>query len=72
MNKIFPSMCSKPEKIQIFSMIPCWIWVFILFPMFMPFLGLGIWEDPEISVWLEIGYHAFNGIGLLFLMSGYL
>ena len=72
MNKIFPSMCSKPEKIQIFSMIPCWIWVFILFPMFMPFLGLGIWEDPQISVWLEIGYHVANGILMLFVMSGYL
>ena len=72
MNKIFPSMYTKPEKIQIFSMIPCWIWVFILFPMFMPFLGLGIWEDPEIIVWLEIGYHVANGILMLFLMSSYL
>jgi hypothetical protein len=72
MNKIFPSMCSKPEKIQIFSLIPCWIWVFVLLPMFMPFLGLGIWEDPQIGVWLEIGYHVANGILMLFVMSGYL
>ena len=72
MNKIFPPMSSKPEKIQIFALIPCWLWVFVLFPMFMPFLGLGLWEQWEISVWLEIGYHVANGIAMLLLMSGYL
>ena len=72
MNKIFPSMHSKPEKIQIFSLIPCWIWVFVLLPMFMPFVGLGLWEQVEISSWLEIGYHVANGILMLFVMSGYL
>ena len=71
MDKIFPTMLSKPEKIQIFAIIPCWIWVFILFPMFMPFLGLGIWEQYEISAWLEIGYHVLNGIAMLFLMRSY-
>ncbi len=72
MNKIFPSMTSKPEKIQIFAIIPCWIWVFVLVPMFMPFLGLGLWEQWEQSVWLEIGYHTVNGIVMLFLMGSYL
>ena len=65
-------MCSKPEKIQTFAIIPCWIWVFVLFPMFMPFLGLGLWEQWEISVWLEIGYHVANGIAMLLIISGYL
>ena len=65
-------MCSKPEKIQIFSIIPCWVWVFVLFPMYMPFLLLGLWAEVEISVWLEIGYHVFNGIALLLLMLSYL
>ena len=72
MNKLFPSMCSRPEKIQIFAIIPCWFWVFVLFPMFMPFLGLGVWEQVEISAWLEIGYHVTNGIIMMFLMSRYL
>jgi len=72
MDKIFPSMTSKPEKIQIFALIPSWIWVFVLLPMFMPFLGLGLWEQDEISVWLEIGYHVVNGIAMLMLMLGYL
>ena len=72
MNKVFPSMQSKPEKIQIFTCIPCWIWVFVLLPMFMPFVGLGLWEQVEISSWLEIGYHVANGILMLLLMSSYL
>ena len=65
-------MHSKPEKNQIFAIIPCWIWAFVLFPMFMPFLGLGIWEQSDISVWLEIGYHVSNGVIMLFIMWGYL
>lgn len=72
MNKIFPSMCSKPEKIQILATIPCWFWVFVLFPMFMPFIGLGIWAQKIISVWLEIVYHVANGILMLWLMFSYL
>ena len=72
MNKIFPSMSSKPEKIQIFALIPCWLWVFVLLPMFMPFLGLDLWEQWEISVWLEIGYHVANGILMLVVICGYL
>ena len=72
MNRIFPSMCSKPEKRQIFALIPCWIWVFVLIPMFMPFLGLGLWEKWETSVWLEIGYHVLNGCAMLLVMGGYL
>ena len=71
MNKLFPSMCSKPEKIQIFAIIPCWVWMFVLLPMYMPFIGLGIWEQAEISAWLEISYHILNGIIMLFLMSRY-
>ena len=72
MEKLFPSMCSKPEKIKIFALIPCWIWVFVLLPMYMPFLGLGLWEQWELSSWLEIGYHVANGLAMLFLMSSYL
>lgn len=72
MNKLFPSMTSKPEKIQIFAIIPCWLWVFVLLPMFMPFLGLGLWEQWELSVWLEIGYHVANGLLLLVIMLSYL
>lgn len=72
MEKLFPSMCSKPEKIKIFGLIPCWIWVFVLFPMFMPFVGLGLWEQWEISSWLEIGYHVVNGVALFLLMYSYL
>lgn len=72
MNKLFPSMTSKPETIQIFAIIPCWIWVFVLLPMFMPFLGLGLWEQWELSVWLEIGYHVANGLLMLVIIFSYL
>lgn len=72
MKKIFPPMYSKPEKLQIFSLIPCWFWVFVLLPMFMPFVGLGLWEQVEISSWLEIGYHVANAIILVLLMREYL
>ena len=72
MKKLFPPMCSKPEKIQIFAIIPCWIWVFVLFPMFLPFVGLGIWDQSEISIWLDIVYHAANGFLLLMVIGSYL
>ena len=72
MNKLFPPMYSKPEKIKIFALIPCWVWIFVLIPMFMPFLELGLWEQWERSVWFEICYHVANGIAMLWLMFSYL
>lgn len=72
MNKIFPAMYSKPSTSKIIALIPCWVWVFVLFPMFMPFLGFGFWEQYEHSVWLEISYHVANGIIALFIISDYL
>lgn len=46
--------------------------VFCTVPHVYAFLGLGLWEQWEISVWLEIGYHVANGIFMLFLMLSYL
>jgi membrane protease YdiL (CAAX protease family) len=40
--------------------------------MFMPFVGLGLWEQVELSAWLEIAYHVINAIILLFLIGRYL
>ena len=65
-------MSSRPEKSQIIALILMCIWVFVLFPMAMPFLGLGLWKQWESSVWLEIGYHVANGIAMLFVMFSYL
>ena len=65
-------MFSTPEKITIFSLIPCWLWIFVLFPMFMPFVGLGIWDEAESGAWLDIFYHVLNGILVLFVIGGYL
>ena len=72
MNKLFPSMFSKPEPSQIISLIPCWVWVFVLVPMFMPFVAEGLWEQWASSVWFEIVYHAINGVVVLFLIGTYL
>lgn len=72
MDKLFPPMYSRPEKIQIFALIPCWIWVFVLLPMFMPFIADGLWEQWELSVWLELAYHVANGITMLLLVLSYL
>lgn len=72
MNKIFPSMNSKPERVRVFSLIICYLWVFVLVPMFMPFLGAGLWEDRESIAWLEIAYHVANGLFMLILIGSYL
>ncbi len=72
MSKLFPHMTSKPEKVHTFALIFSWIFFFVLFPTFLPYLGFGLWEQGESSVWLEIGYHAVTGVGVLFLILGYL
>lgn len=72
MDKLFPSMYSKPEKIKIFSLILCGLFVFVFIPIYMPFLGLGLWEQAEMSSWLEIGYHAVNALVVVLIMGSYL
>ena len=65
-------MNSKPEKGQFLALIPAWIWIFVLVPMFIPILGLGVWEQVETTIWMEIVYHIANGILMLLLMYSYL
>ena len=65
-------MHSRPENNRVVSIIPCWVFIFILIPLFLPILGFGLWEKIEVSVWLEIGYHAFNCFIMLLLMFSYL
>lgn len=72
MKRFFPPMTSKPEKSQSFALIFSWIVFFVLLPTFLPYLGLGLWDQWESSVWLEIGYHVVNGVAVLFLILGYL
>ena len=69
---VFPPMCSEPNTAKIIALLPCWLWVFVLLPMSMPILGLGLWEQWERSVWLEIVYHIANGILLLWVIFSYL
>lgn len=72
MEKLFPSTTTKPEKVKIVILFFSWIWVFVLLPMYMPILGLGLWDQVDITVWLEIGYHVTNGLLMLWLMFSYL
>ena len=72
MRKLFPSMNSKPEFIRIFLLWGGYVWVFVLVPLFMPFMGAGLWEDPQAIVWVEIGYHVLNGVVMLVLIASYL
>ena len=65
-NKIFPEMVSMPKKHTIVALFPCWLWIFVLFPMFMPFVGLGIWEETELGAWLDIFYHIRDEIGVFY------
>lgn len=72
MSKLFPAMNSKPENAQVVSIIPCWLCAFVLIPMFIPVLAIGLWDDYELSVWFEIAYHILNGIGMLWVIRNYL
>ena len=72
MSKLFPPMTSRPEKLQIFAVIPCIVWAFVLFPMYMPLLAAGLWEQWQTSAWLEIGFHVINAALMLLIMRSYL
>ena len=72
MSKIFPSMNSKPEKFTFITTLIYWPFVFLWFPIYLPYLGMGLWEDPNLGPWLEIGYHVVNFIVLLICMKSYL
>ena len=73
MHEIFPSMNSKPAAIKVFALIPWSLWIYILFPFYLlPLIGAGLWENPEHSVWLQIGNHVLSALPLLFLLWSYL
>jgi len=48
------------------------VWAFVLFPLYMPFLADGLWEQWQTSAWLEIGFHVINAALMLLIMRSYL
>jgi len=72
MKKLFPTMYTRPESSQILGLILCWSWVFIVIPVFMPFLADGLWDILTTSVWFEIVYHIVNSVIVLLLIGKYL
>ena len=69
MESLFPIMHSRPKTGSLFAVGVLWGWVFVLFPMWMPFVGLGIWEKEQYISWFQIGYHIVNGV-LVFVPLG--
>lgn len=49
-----------------------WILGIVLFPMYMPFIGYGLWENYRAISWVEIVYHAINAVVMIMVMKEYL
>lgn len=69
MNKVFPTMYSRPPKGMLFAIIAYWFIGFVMVPMWMPFMGLGLWEKPELIAWLEIAYHVMNAAAMAMMLK---
>ena len=65
-------MHSRPKTGLVCATAACWLLVFVFVPMWLPFIGLGIWETPEKIVWLEIVYHTVNGMLMYSVLSTYI
>lgn len=72
MNKLFPTMYTKPETSQILCLFFLGGWVFVAIPVFMPFLADGFWDNLSVSVWFEIIYHVVNAVLVLLFIFRYL
>lgn len=69
MRKLFPPMYSQPKWPMLICIGVYWGLSFVLFPMYLPLLGMGLWETPTWSAWLEIGYHAVNAIAMVCMVK---
>lgn len=65
MKKHFPPMLSCLHKGYVFCIFVYWILGIVLLPMYMPFIGYGLWNDLEAISWVEIVYHAINAVVMI-------
>ena len=72
MNRFFPIMTDEPEKGMHFAVLAYWIFGLVLFPLWLPMLGAGLWEDLPVISWFEIGYHVLNAIIVISILKTYL
>ena len=72
MNKIFPPMYDRPKNISLYAFCAYWGFCFVLAPMYMPYIGAGLWETTKWIAWLEIVYHLLNALVVSALMVEYL
>lgn len=59
-------------KGYVFCIFVYWILGIVLFPMYMPFIGYGLWDDLDAISWVEIVYHAINAVVMILAMKEYL
>ena len=72
MKKLFPAMTSRPGSGELVGTVSYWAWAFALVPMWIPFLSTGLWEDRDYCSWVEIIYHALNGVVTVIILKEYL
>ena len=72
MKRFFPIMNDEPEKGMQFALFAYWFFAFLLVPLFIPMLADGLWENHQVTSWMEIIYHCLNGVVIVIMLKSYL
>ncbi len=72
MKKHFPPMLNCMRKGYVFCIFVYWILGIVLFPMYMPFIANGLWDNLAAISWVEIVYHAINAVVMILAMQEHL
>lgn len=72
MKKFFPPMMNCLGTGHVFCIFAYWIFGIVLFPMWMPLIGYGLWDNYRAISWVEVVYHAANALVMIMIMKEYL
>ncbi len=72
MKKHFPPMLNCMRKGYVFCIFVYWILGIVLFPMYMPLIANGLWDNFAAISWVEIVYHAINAVVMILAMQEHL
>lgn len=72
MKRFFPIMSDNTEKGLHFALLAYWFVAFEIVPTFIPMFAAGLWDNLQVTSWMEIAYHVLNGLVIVVMLKTYL
>lgn len=72
MKRFFPIMNDDTDKGMHFALLAYWVFAFEVMPSWIPLIADGLWDNLQVTSWIEIIYRVINCLVVVVMLKTYL